>query len=160
MFVWQVIAVLRGSTYSLFRIFNVRLAVPVHGESFGHVLGRLLLEIVPQSARVSVLNWAREPSPFHSSFPAHITSYRRPLALSLYPAIEEQPSTMMSPIAFRRCSSKPETCIQQATWTIFTHLLACPAQGFSTASSYIPVLPIVLSTHKRKCCIVWGKPMT
>ncbi|KIK12244.1 hypothetical protein PISMIDRAFT_689642, partial [Pisolithus microcarpus 441] len=62
--------------YSLFGIFNVHLPV-LYGESAEHALGRLLTEIVSQSGDISVLDWVGEPSPFHSCFPAHITSYQR-----------------------------------------------------------------------------------
>ncbi|KIK24027.1 hypothetical protein PISMIDRAFT_678503 [Pisolithus microcarpus 441] len=62
--------------YSLFGIFNVHLPV-LYGESAENALGRLLTEIVSQSGDISVLDWVGEPSPFHSCFPAHITSYQR-----------------------------------------------------------------------------------
>ncbi|KAI6016696.1 hypothetical protein BKA83DRAFT_4335034, partial [Pisolithus microcarpus] len=62
--------------YSLFGIFNVHLPV-LYGESAENALGRLLTEIVSQSGDISVLDWVGESSPFHSCFPAHITSYQR-----------------------------------------------------------------------------------
>ncbi|KAI5982336.1 hypothetical protein EDD15DRAFT_150556 [Pisolithus albus] len=62
--------------YALFGIFAVHLPV-LYGESAEHALGRLLTEIVSQSGDISVLDWVGEPSPFHSCFPAHITSYQR-----------------------------------------------------------------------------------
>ncbi|KAI6108199.1 hypothetical protein F5141DRAFT_1005244, partial [Pisolithus sp. B1] len=60
--------------YSLFGIFNLHLPV-LYGESAENALARLLAEIVSQSGDISVLDWVGEPSPFHSCFPAHITSY-------------------------------------------------------------------------------------
>ncbi|KAI6040826.1 hypothetical protein EDC04DRAFT_2602066 [Pisolithus marmoratus] len=62
--------------YSLFGIFNVHLPV-MYGESAEHALGRLLAEIVSKSGDISILDWVGVPSPFHSCFPAHITSYGR-----------------------------------------------------------------------------------
>ncbi|KAI6038708.1 hypothetical protein EDC04DRAFT_2569440, partial [Pisolithus marmoratus] len=62
--------------YSLFGVFNVHL--PIHyGESAENALGRLLAEIISKSGDLSVLDWVGESSPFHSCFPAHITSYHR-----------------------------------------------------------------------------------
>ncbi|KAI6018087.1 hypothetical protein BKA83DRAFT_4318249, partial [Pisolithus microcarpus] len=79
--------------YSLFGIFNVHLPV-LYGESAEHALGRLLTDIVSQSGDISVLDWVGQPSPFHSCFPAHITSYQR---LSMPPphlSAEEQSSAI------------------------------------------------------------------
>ncbi|KAI6120026.1 hypothetical protein EDD16DRAFT_1455912, partial [Pisolithus croceorrhizus] len=75
--------------YSLFGIFNVHLPV-LYGESAEHALGRLLTEIVSQSGDISVLDWVGEPSPFHSCFPAHITSYQRLPTPPPYRDAEEQ----------------------------------------------------------------------
>ncbi|KAI6037745.1 hypothetical protein EDC04DRAFT_3064107, partial [Pisolithus marmoratus] len=60
--------------YSLFGIFNLHLPV-LYGESAENALGRLLAEIISQSGDISILDWVGEVSPFHSCFPAHITSY-------------------------------------------------------------------------------------
>ncbi|KAL4065486.1 hypothetical protein V8B97DRAFT_1162800 [Scleroderma yunnanense] len=60
--------------YSLFGLFNIFLPT-IPGESAEHALWRLLAEIVSKSADISVLDWVGEVSPFHSCFPASITSY-------------------------------------------------------------------------------------
>ena len=78
--------------YSLFGIFNVYLPI-IPGESAENALGRLLGEIISQSEDLSVLSWVGEASPFHSCFPAHITSYQsEPCAASSLPANEFQTS--------------------------------------------------------------------
>ncbi|KIK19213.1 hypothetical protein PISMIDRAFT_157857 [Pisolithus microcarpus 441] len=79
--------------YSLFGIFNVHLPV-LYGEGAENALGRLLTEIILQSGDVSVLDWVGEASPFHSCFPAHITSYRT-LPLTLSPDTDEQSLRMV-----------------------------------------------------------------
>ncbi|KAI6102587.1 hypothetical protein EDD16DRAFT_346135 [Pisolithus croceorrhizus] len=61
--------------YSLFGIFDLHLPV-LYGESAQKALGRLLVEIISQSGDISVLDWVGEASPFHSCFPADITSYQ------------------------------------------------------------------------------------
>ncbi|KIK21624.1 hypothetical protein PISMIDRAFT_12136 [Pisolithus microcarpus 441] len=61
--------------YSLFGIFALHLPV-LYGESAENALGRLLAEIISQCGDISVLDWVGEASPFHSCFPAHITSYQ------------------------------------------------------------------------------------
>ncbi|KIK17652.1 hypothetical protein PISMIDRAFT_685113 [Pisolithus microcarpus 441] len=63
--------------YSLFGILNFRLSV-LYSEPVEYALGRLLAEIVPVCG-----NWVGETSPFHSSFPAHITSYQTTGTLTL-----------------------------------------------------------------------------
>ncbi|KAI6154947.1 hypothetical protein BKA82DRAFT_4073162 [Pisolithus tinctorius] len=81
--------------YSLFGIFNLHLPV-LYGEPAEKALGRLLAEIISQSGDISVLDWVGEASPFHSCFPAHITSYQ---ILPLPPAqlkADQQSSTMNS----------------------------------------------------------------
>ncbi|KIM67659.1 hypothetical protein SCLCIDRAFT_1209758 [Scleroderma citrinum Foug A] len=79
--------------YSLFGIFNVYLPI-IPGESAENALGRLLGEIISQSEDISVLSWVGEASPFHSCFPAHITSYQsEPYAPPSLPANELQVST-------------------------------------------------------------------
>ncbi|KAI6016648.1 hypothetical protein BKA83DRAFT_681852 [Pisolithus microcarpus] len=75
--------------YSLFGIFNVHLPV-MYGESAENALGRLLAEIVSQSGDILVLDWVGEPSPFHSCFPAHITSYQMLRLPTSQPNAEEQ----------------------------------------------------------------------
>ncbi|KIK12028.1 hypothetical protein PISMIDRAFT_689834 [Pisolithus microcarpus 441] len=72
--------------YSLFGIFNVHLPV-LYGESAENALGRLLTEIISQSGDVS-------PSPFHSCFPAHITSYQRLSMPPPHPNAEERSSAI------------------------------------------------------------------
>ncbi|KAI6155067.1 hypothetical protein BKA82DRAFT_934925, partial [Pisolithus tinctorius] len=62
-------------TYSLFGIFNLHLPI-LYGESAEDSLGRLLAEIMSRSGDISVLDWIGEVSPFHSCFPAHITSFQ------------------------------------------------------------------------------------
>ncbi|KAI6016669.1 hypothetical protein BKA83DRAFT_685111 [Pisolithus microcarpus] len=79
--------------YSLFGIFNVHLPV-MYGESAENALGRLLAEIVSQSGDISVLDWVGEPSPFHSCFPAHITSYQMLRSPTSQPNAEEQCSVI------------------------------------------------------------------
>lgn len=61
--------------YSLFGIFNIHLPI-LYGESVEQALARLLGEIISRSGDISVLEWVGEPSPFHSCFPASITSYK------------------------------------------------------------------------------------
>ncbi|KAI5988773.1 hypothetical protein EDD15DRAFT_2198856 [Pisolithus albus] len=75
--------------YSLFGIFNVHLPV-MYGESAENALGRLLAEIVSQSGDISVLDWVGDPSPFHSCFPAQVTSYRVLRSRTSQPNAEEQ----------------------------------------------------------------------
>ncbi|KAI5982333.1 hypothetical protein EDD15DRAFT_150699 [Pisolithus albus] len=77
--------------YSLFGIFDVHLPV-LYGESAEHALGRLLTEVVSQSGDISVLDWIGEPSPFHSCFPARITSYQVSQLPASQPNAEEQSS--------------------------------------------------------------------
>ncbi|KAI5988527.1 hypothetical protein EDD15DRAFT_2531646 [Pisolithus albus] len=79
--------------YSLFGIFNVHLPV-LYGESAENALGRLLAEIVSQSGDISVLDWVGQPSPFHSCFPAHITSYQRLPTLPPHLTAEERSSAI------------------------------------------------------------------
>ncbi|KAI6043617.1 hypothetical protein EDC04DRAFT_2562512 [Pisolithus marmoratus] len=88
--------------YSLFGIFNLHLPV-LYGESAENALGRLVAEIISQSGDISILDWVGEPSPFHSCFPAHITSYQHPLpSPPVRPCPEEQLSTVVrSPISFK-----------------------------------------------------------
>ncbi|KAI6018049.1 hypothetical protein BKA83DRAFT_681843 [Pisolithus microcarpus] len=87
--------------YSLFGIFDVHLPV-LYGESAEHALGRLLTEVVSQSGDISVLDWIGEPSPFHSCFPAHITSYQMPRLPTSQPNAEEQSSaSSQQPTSFK-----------------------------------------------------------
>ncbi|KAI6008128.1 hypothetical protein F5J12DRAFT_826861 [Pisolithus orientalis] len=74
--------------YSLFGIFNLHLPV-LYGEPAENALGRLLAEIVSQSGDTSVLDWVGEASPYHSCFPAQITSYQMLPSLPLHPDTEE-----------------------------------------------------------------------
>ncbi|KAI5984600.1 hypothetical protein EDD15DRAFT_2583215 [Pisolithus albus] len=79
--------------YSLFGIFHLHLPI-LYGESAANALGHLLAEIISQSGDISVLDWVGESSPFHSCFPAHITSYQKlPPSLSQYNTAK--PSLMM-----------------------------------------------------------------
>ncbi|KAI6161653.1 hypothetical protein EDD17DRAFT_654806 [Pisolithus thermaeus] len=78
--------------YSLFGIFDLHLPV-LYGESAENALGRLLVEIISKSGDISVLDWVGEASPFHSCFPAHITSYQT-LPLPPSPDTDEQPLRM------------------------------------------------------------------
>ncbi|KAI5998892.1 hypothetical protein EDC04DRAFT_2794690 [Pisolithus marmoratus] len=79
--------------YSLFGIFNLHLPV-LYGESAEKALYRLLAKIISQSKDISILDWVGVASPFHSCFPAHITSYQTlPSPLSQLDT-EEYPSTM------------------------------------------------------------------
>ncbi|KAI5989363.1 hypothetical protein EDD15DRAFT_1321540 [Pisolithus albus] len=73
--------------YSLFGIFDLHLPV-LYGESAEKALGRLLVEIISQSGDISVLDWVGKASPFHSCFPAELTSYQK-LPLSQPPDTEE-----------------------------------------------------------------------
>ncbi|KAI6137061.1 hypothetical protein F5141DRAFT_1209365 [Pisolithus sp. B1] len=82
-----------GIAYSLFGIFNLYLSV-LYGESAENALARLLAEIVSQSGDISVLDWVGEPSPFHSCFPAHITSYQKPPKLPPHRNAAEQSSAI------------------------------------------------------------------
>ncbi|KAI6006552.1 hypothetical protein F5J12DRAFT_913103 [Pisolithus orientalis] len=88
--------------YSLFGIFNLHLPV-LYGESAENALGRLLAEIISQSGDISVLDWVGEASPFHSCFPAQITSFQTLPLLRPRPNAEE-PSAAISqgppPISF------------------------------------------------------------
>ncbi|KAI5992113.1 hypothetical protein EDD15DRAFT_1031919 [Pisolithus albus] len=87
--------------YSLFGIFNIHLPV-MYGESAENALSRLLAEIVSQSGDISVLDWVGEPSPFHSCFPAHITSYQILLLPPSQPDAEEQCSAInQQPTSFQ-----------------------------------------------------------
>ncbi|KAI6018059.1 hypothetical protein BKA83DRAFT_105029 [Pisolithus microcarpus] len=61
--------------YSLFGIFNINNLHISYGESAEDALGRLLAEIISRSGDISILDWVGVPSPFHSCFPASITSY-------------------------------------------------------------------------------------
>ncbi|KAI6169117.1 hypothetical protein EDD17DRAFT_1525411 [Pisolithus thermaeus] len=79
--------------YSLFGIFNLYLPI-MYGESAENALGRLLSEIVSRSGDISVLDWVGEPSPFHSCFPAHVTSYLK-LPSPLPQPIAEEPETIL-----------------------------------------------------------------
>ncbi|KAI6012793.1 hypothetical protein F5J12DRAFT_781654 [Pisolithus orientalis] len=56
-------------------IFNLRLPI-LYGESAENALGRLLAEIISQSGDISILDWVGYASPYHSCFPADITSYQ------------------------------------------------------------------------------------
>lgn len=58
---------------SLFGIFNFYLQV-LYGESAENALGHLPTKIISQSWDISVLDWVGKASPFHSCFPARITS--------------------------------------------------------------------------------------
>ncbi|KAI6024694.1 hypothetical protein BKA83DRAFT_4251007 [Pisolithus microcarpus] len=79
--------------YSLFGIFNVHLP---------NALGRLLAEIVSQSGDISVLDWVGKPSPFHSCFPAHITSYQMlRLPTSQHNAEEQSSAINQQPTLFK-----------------------------------------------------------
>ncbi|KAI6131003.1 hypothetical protein EDD17DRAFT_946654 [Pisolithus thermaeus] len=60
--------------YSLFGVSGLHLPVS-YGKPAANALGRQLAEIISQSGDISVLDWVGETSPFHSCFPAHITSY-------------------------------------------------------------------------------------
>lgn len=79
--------------YSLFGIFNLYLPI-MYGESAENALGRLLSEIISRSGDISVLDWVGEPSPFHSCFPAHLTSYKK-LPSPPTRSIAEEPGTML-----------------------------------------------------------------
>ncbi|KAH7905601.1 hypothetical protein BJ138DRAFT_1094993 [Hygrophoropsis aurantiaca] len=63
--------------YSLFGIFNVKLAV-IYGENKQHALGRLLEAIVSRSGDITALNWVGQSSEYNSCLPADITVYEAP----------------------------------------------------------------------------------
>ncbi|KAI6154867.1 hypothetical protein BKA82DRAFT_4347943 [Pisolithus tinctorius] len=73
--------------YSLFGIFNLHLPV-LYGESAENTLGRLLAEIISQSGDISILDWVGEASPYHSCFPAYVTSYQTVPLLPPRPNVE------------------------------------------------------------------------
>ncbi|KAI6016667.1 hypothetical protein PISMIDRAFT_14983 [Pisolithus microcarpus 441] len=75
--------------YPLSGIFNLHLPV-MHGESAENALGRLLAEVVSHSGDISVLDWVGASSPFHSCFPADITSYQILQSPPSHPSTEGQ----------------------------------------------------------------------
>lgn len=67
---------------------------PSSSESAEFALGCLLGEVISQSGDISMLDWVREASTFHSCFPTRITSYQTlPLLPVLPPVAQEQSST-------------------------------------------------------------------
>ncbi|KAI6120495.1 hypothetical protein EV401DRAFT_1408045 [Pisolithus croceorrhizus] len=86
--------------YSLFGIFDLHLPV-LYGESAEKALGRLLAEIISQSGDISVLDWVGTASPYHSCFPAHISSYQ---TLPLSPS---QPHTEELSLTINHQSASP-----------------------------------------------------
>ncbi|KAI6141771.1 hypothetical protein BKA82DRAFT_832581 [Pisolithus tinctorius] len=83
--------------YSLFGIFNLHMPI-LYGESPENALGRLLAEIISHSGDISILDWVGEASPFHSCFPAHITSYQTlPLSPSQCGPEEQSLTTSQQP---------------------------------------------------------------
>ncbi|KAI6151466.1 hypothetical protein EDD17DRAFT_1133845 [Pisolithus thermaeus] len=86
--------------YSLFGIFDLHLPV-LYGESAEKALGRLLAEIISQSGDISVLDWVGTASPYHSCFPADISSYQ---TLPLSPS---QPHTEELSLTINHQSASP-----------------------------------------------------
>ncbi|KAI6112960.1 hypothetical protein F5141DRAFT_1214275 [Pisolithus sp. B1] len=79
--------------YLLFGIFNLHLPV-LYGKSAEFALGHLLAEVISQSRDISILDWVREASTFHSCFLARITLYQTLPLPSVPPSdAEEQSST-------------------------------------------------------------------
>ncbi|KAI6154927.1 hypothetical protein BKA82DRAFT_4072938 [Pisolithus tinctorius] len=116
--------------YSLFGIFNLHLP---------KALGRLLGEIISQSGDVSVLDWVGEVSPFHSCFPAHITSYQMLPLPPAQPNADEQSLTMSSQ------SMLPFGVLQwlrgSLTTSHFPQFLSRPQTPSGTAQRF-PTIPL------------------
>ncbi|KAI6154922.1 hypothetical protein BKA82DRAFT_4072795 [Pisolithus tinctorius] len=116
--------------YSLFGIFNLHLP---------KALGRLLGEIISQSGDVSVLDWVGEVSPFHSCFPAHITSYQMLPLPPAQPNADEQSLTMSSQ------SMLPFGVLQwlrgSLTTSHFPQFLSRPQSPSGTAQRF-PAIPL------------------
>ncbi|KAI6152935.1 hypothetical protein EDD17DRAFT_1633370 [Pisolithus thermaeus] len=113
--------------YSLFGIFNLHLPV-LYGESAEKALGRLLADIISQSGDISVLDWVGEASPFHSCFPACITSYQMlPLSPSHPHAEERSPTTDQQPASSTALQKMYRSLAKSPLPQFINHRLTLPS---------------------------------
>ncbi|KAI6006579.1 hypothetical protein F5J12DRAFT_99553 [Pisolithus orientalis] len=140
---------LRTIAYSLFGIFNLHLPV-LYGESAEGSLGRLLAEIISRSGNISVLDWIGEVSPFHSCFPAHITSFQ------MLPLPPPQPNADEKSLTVSSQPTSPLGVPRKLRGSLTTSRLAeflSRSQTLSVIAQRFPAIPLHTPDSYAPCAV-------